>query len=460
MATKIKSVFFCQSCGYESSKWMGQCPGCKEWNTFVEEAVKPASKAVKGVSALSSGAAGSFESPKSLSEIVMNDEERYDTHIGELNRVLGGGLVKGSLILVGGDPGIGKSTILLQVAGNLSSDKRSVLYVSGEESLKQIKLRANRLGDFTDDLKFMCETNLANIEEAVNRIKPEVLVIDSIQTMYNEAVTSAPGSVSQVRESTSVLLRIAKSLNIAIFIVGHVTKEGQVAGPRVLEHMVDTVLYFEGDRHASYRILRAVKNRFGSTNEIGVFEMGEKGLLEVTNPSEFMLDGRPENASGSIVTCSVEGTRPILIEIQALVCRSNFGFPRRQANGTDYNRVNLLMAVLEKRIGLQMGESDAYVNLAGGMRIAEPSLDLGICLALISSFRNKPISDDMIAFGEVGLSGEVRSVNMAQARVQEAKKLGFKTCIVPKALEKKLKETFKDIEIIGVSSVSDAMKVI
>ena len=459
MATKIKTVFFCQSCGYESSKWMGQCPGCKEWNTFVEETVKPQAKAVKGTPS-SLGGASDHSAPKTLSEIVMNDEERYDTHIGELNRVLGGGLVKGSLILVGGDPGIGKSTILLQVAGNISGDSKEVLYISGEESLRQIKLRANRIGDFSEHLKFMCETNLSNIEEAISREKPSVVIIDSIQTMYNESVSSAPGSVSQVRESTSVLLRIAKSMNISIFIVGHVTKEGQVAGPRVLEHMVDTVLYFEGDRHASYRILRAVKNRFGSTNEIGVFEMQEKGLVEVTNPSEFMLDGRPENASGSIVTCSVEGTRPILIEVQALVCRSNFGFPRRQANGTDYNRVNLLMAVLEKRIGLNMGEFDAYVNLAGGMRIAEPSLDLGICLALISSFKNIPIGSDVIAFGEVGLSGEVRSVSMGEARVSEAKKLGFKTCIVPSALESKLKKSCKGIEIIGVSSVADAMKLI
>ena len=348
MATKIKTVFFCQKCGYESSKWMGQCPGCREWNTFVEETVKAAPKSGSGAAKASALTTGEYKKPQTLSEIVMTDEDRFDTHIGELNRVLGGGLVKGSLILVGGDPGIGKSTLLLQVAGNLSGDKRDVLYISGEESLRQIKLRANRLGDFSDTLKFMCETNLSNIEEAINREKPQVLVIDSIQTMYNEDVSSAPGSVSQVRESTSVLLRIAKSMNISVFIVGHVTKEGQVAGPRVLEHMVDTVLYFEGDRHASYRILRAVKNRFGSTNEIGVFEMQEKGLMEVANPSEFMLDGRPVNASGSIVTCSVEGTRPILIEIQALVCRTNFGFPRRQANGTDYNRVNLLMAVLEK----------------------------------------------------------------------------------------------------------------
>ncbi len=458
MATKIKTVFFCQSCGYESSKWMGQCPGCREWNTFVEETVKPAAKASKGIT--SSGASLEESRPRSLSEIVMTDEERADTHINELNRVLGGGLVRGSLILVGGDPGIGKSTLLLQVAGNLSGDNKSVLYISGEESLRQIKLRANRIGNFSESLKFLSETNLANIEDAINRAKPEVVIIDSIQTMYNEAVSSAPGSVSQVREATALLLKIAKSMNISIFIVGHVTKEGQVAGPRVLEHMVDTVLYFEGDRHASYRILRAVKNRFGSTNEIGVFEMQERGLIEVTNPSEFMLDGRPENASGSIVTCSVEGTRPILIEVQALVCHTNFGFPRRQANGTDYNRVNLLMAVLEKRIGLQLGDFDAYVNLAGGMKIAEPSLDLGICLAIISSFKNKPISDDVIAFGEVGLSGEVRAVNMAESRAMEAAKLGFKTCIVPKALESKLKKGCKGIEIIGVSSVVDAMNLI
>lgn len=458
MATKIKSVFFCQSCGYESSKWMGQCPGCREWNTFVEETVKPVTKASgKQVSALSTG---EFNRPVSLSEIEMRDEDRADTHIGEFNRVLGGGLVRGSLILVGGDPGIGKSTLLLQVAGNLSGDKRDVLYISGEESLRQIKLRANRLGHFSEILKFLCETNLSNVEEAIVRTKPEIIIIDSIQTMANESVSSAPGSVSQVRESTAVLMRIAKSMNITVFIVGHVTKEGQVAGPRVLEHMVDTVLYFEGDRHASYRILRAVKNRFGSTNEIGVFEMQEKGLVEVANPSEYMLDGRPENASGSVVTCSVEGTRPILIEVQALVTHTNFGFPRRQANGTDYNRVNLLMAVLEKRIGLQLGDFDAYVNLAGGMKVAEPSLDLGICLAIISSFKNKPISDDVIAFGEVGLSGEVRSVSMGEARVLEAQKLGFKTCIVPKALEDKLKKTSKKIEIIGVSSVSDAMKLL
>ncbi len=458
MATKIKSVFFCQECGYESSKWMGQCPGCRQWNTFVEETVKPKAAAVKGVSAATSG--GETGSPKTLSEIVLNDEERYDTHIGELNRVLGGGLVKGSLILVGGDPGIGKSTILLQVAGNISGDKRDVLYISGEESLQQIKLRANRIGEFTEDMELLCETDLGIIEETIRRHSPEVVIIDSIQTMFNENVSSAPGSVSQVRESTSVLMRIAKQLGISVFIVGHVTKEGTVAGPRVLEHMVDTVLYFEGDRHASYRILRAVKNRFGSTNEIGVFEMRNEGLVEVSNPSEFMLEGRPENASGSIVTCSIEGTRPILIEIQALVSHTNFNFPRRQANGTDYNRVNLLMAVLEKRVGLELSSYDAYINLAGGMKLIEPALDLSMCMAIVSSFRNKSIPDDVIAFGEVGLSGEVRSVNMPDVRISEAERLGFKTCIVPRPVAVKYSKKFPKISLIGVSSVQDAVAMI
>lgn len=453
MATKIKTVYFCQSCGHESSKWMGQCPGCKEWNTFVEETIKP----VKNNFALN-GLSSGFSMPKPLSEIEISEEDRYDTKMQELNRVLGGGLVKGSLVLVGGDPGIGKSTLLLQMTGQLSQDNRSILYISGEESLSQIKIRANRLGEFCDSLKFMCETNLTAIENVITNTKPEVVVIDSIQTMFNESVSSAPGSVSQVRESTSVLLRIAKGMNISILIVGHVTKEGQVAGPRVLEHMVDTVLYFEGDRHASYRILRAVKNRFGSTNEIGVFEMQDKGLAEVSNPSQFMLDGRPIGASGSIATCAVEGTRPILIEIQALVCKTNFGFPRRQANGADFNRVNLLMAVLERRVGLQIGDHDAYINIAGGMKITEPSLDLSICLAIISSFKNVPVDDKWIAFGEVGLSGEVRSVNMGKTRVQEAQKLGFTTCLVPKSLEASLKQEVPDMQIIGISSIEDAMQ--
>ena len=458
MATKIKSVFYCQSCGYESSKWMGQCPGCKEWNTFVEEVIKPSAgkTAKKAV-----GISGSSETkPVKISEVVITDEERFDTHIGELNRVLGGGIVKGSLTLVGGDPGIGKSTLLLQVARLLSKDKRKVLYISGEESLQQIKLRANRIGDFSDDMSLLCETDLGTIEEIIRRQSPDVVIIDSIQTMFNESVSSAPGSVSQVRESTGVLMRIAKQLGISIFIVGHVTKEGTVAGPRVLEHMVDTVLYFEGDRHASYRILRAVKNRFGSTNEIGVFEMRTEGLVEVSNPSEFMLEGKPENASGSIVTCSIEGTRPILIEIQALVSHTNFNFPRRQANGTDYNRVNLLMAVLEKRVGLELSAYDAYINLAGGMKLIEPALDLSMCMAIVSSYRNKPIPDDCIAFGEVGLSGEVRSVNMSDVRVSEAIRLGFKTCIVPKSAESKLKAAFPKVNIIGVNSVNEAVQYI
>ena len=462
MATKIKTVFYCQSCGYESSKWMGQCPGCKEWNTFVEETIKSSvtgkssKRAAGGI-----GNSGDAQSkPVKLSEVTINEEDRFDTHIGEFNRVLGGGLVKGSLTLVGGDPGIGKSTLLLQTARLLSGDKRKVLYISGEESLQQIKLRANRIGEFTEDMELLCETDLGTIEEVIRRNSPEVVIIDSIQTMFNENVSSAPGSVSQVRESTAVLMRIAKQLGISVFIVGHVTKEGTVAGPRVLEHMVDTVLYFEGDRHASYRILRAVKNRFGSTNEIGVFEMRNEGLVEVSNPSEFMLEGRPENASGSIVTCSIEGTRPILIEIQALVSHTNFNFPRRQANGTDYNRVNLLMAVLEKRVGLELSSYDAYINLAGGMKLIEPALDLSMCMAIVSSFRNRAIPDDVIAFGEVGLSGEVRSVNMPDVRISEAERLGFKTCIVPKTVAEKYSKKFPKVKLIGVASVQDAVGMI
>ena len=425
MLKNKKTVYFCQECGYESAKWMGQCPGCKSWNTFVEETVstkKPSS----------SGAMKSSEKrqePVILKDISLSEDERQTTQIGELDRVLGGGIVPGSLVLVGGDPGIGKSTLLLQVCRNLAEKQVSVLYISGEESLRQIKLRANRIGQFTDKMQLLCETNLEVIREVIERRKPDVVVIDSIQTMFHEDVSSAPGSVSQVRESTNILMQIAKGMGVSIFIVGHVTKEGNVAGPRVLEHMVDTVLYFEGDRHASYRILRGVKNRFGSTNEIGVFEMRRDGLREVENPSEFMLNGRPENASGSVVACSMEGTRPILLEIQALVCESNFGMPRRTAAGTDYNRVNLLMAVLEKRIGYHLGNYDAYVNIAGGIKINEPAIDLGIVMAIVSSYKNRPFDERTIVFGEVGLSGEVRAVNMPEQRVAEAKKLGFKTCI-------------------------------
>ena len=392
-----------------------------------------------------------------LSQVKTEEEERIGTKMEELDRVLGGGIVPGSLILVGGDPGIGKSTLLLQVCQNLTREKRKVLYISGEESLRQIKLRAQRMGEFTDNLLLLCETNLELIKGVIEREKPEVVVIDSIQTMYSEEVGSAPGSVSQVREATNMLMQLAKGLNITIFIVGHVTKEGTVAGPRVLEHMVDTVLYFEGDRHASYRILRGVKNRFGSTNEIGVFEMRQNGLTEVKNPSEFMLNGRLEDSSGSVVACSMEGTRPILLEIQALVCESNFGMPRRTAAGTDYNRVNLLMAVLEKRIGYRLSNYDAYVNIAGGIKINEPALDLGIVMAIVSSYKNRPVEEGTIIFGEVGLNGEVRAVSMPEQRVAEAKNLGFAKCIMPAVSVESVKNV-KGIQIIGVKNLNEAMQ--
>lgn len=453
---KNTTVFFCQECGYESAKWMGQCPGCKAWNSFVEERVTSGGK--KGRMPVS-GILGQKAEPFRLSQVSMDKEERISTGMMELDRVLGGGIVPGSLTLVGGDPGIGKSTLLLQVCQKLENGGYKVLYISGEESLKQIKIRAERIGEFGRNLLLLCETNLGVIKETIHDIKPDAVIIDSIQTMYSEEVSAAPGSVSQVRESTGVFLQLAKGLNVSIFIVGHVTKEGTVAGPRVLEHMVDTVLYFEGDRHASYRILRGVKNRFGSTNEIGVFEMREEGLAEVENPSEFMLDGKPEGASGSIVACSMEGTRPILLEIQALVCGSNFGIPRRQAIGTDFNRVNLLMAVLEKRAGIQLSGCDAYVNLAGGIKITEPAIDLGIVMAIVSSFKNRAVDDKTVAFGEVGLSGEVRGVSMAQQRIQEAKKLGFTTCIIPSVSLKGLKN-IDGIRTVGVRSVQDAISLI
>ena len=452
MAKGKTNVFFCQCCGYESSKWMGQCPGCKEWNSFVEEVVdkKNVSSGGKQKSTLTEAKI------MPLSAIEMTQEERISTQIKELDRVLGGGIVRGSLILGGGGPGIGKTSLLLQVCKNLASQKRRVLYISGEESLQQIKIRAERIGEFEDSLRLLCETNLDIIQSIIDREKPEIVVIDSIQTMYNEEVGSAPGSVSQVRESTNTLMQIAKGMNISIFIVGHVTKEGVVAGPRVLEHMVDTVLYFEGDRHAAYRILRGVKNRFGSTNEIGVFEMRKSGLREVENPSEFMLSGRPEDASGSVVACSMEGTRPILVEVQALVCRSNFGIPRRTATGTDFNRVNLLMAVLEKRLGLKLADCDAYVNIAGGIKMNEPALDLGIVLAIISSYKEKPIDERTICFGEVGLSGEIRAVSMAEQRVQEARKLGFEVCILPEVSKAAMQE-MTSIKLIGIKNVKDAI---
>ena len=389
-----------------------------------------------------------------LSDIKTDEEVRTGTGFVELDRVLGGGIVQGSLVLVGGDPGIGKSTLLLQMCKNLSDREISVLYVSGEESLRQIKLRAERIGTFRNSLKLLCETNLEDIRQVLEKEKPEVVIIDSIQTMYNEEVSSAPGSVSQVREATAAFMQIAKGMGITIFIVGHVTKEGVVAGPRVLEHMVDTVLYFEGDRHEAYRVLRGVKNRFGSTNEIGVFEMRREGLVEVENPSQYMLSGRPEDASGSVVTCSMEGTRPILLEVQALVCRSFLNNPRRTATGADYNRVNLLLAVIEKRMGLRMSECDAYVNIAGGLRMNEPGIDLGIVLAIVSCYNDKPIDPNTICFGEVGLSGEVRAVSMAEQRVLEAKKLGFTRCILPQVCIEKMGH-IKGIELVGIRNVNE-----
>ena len=446
---KAKTVFFCSECGHESSKWLGQCPACKSWNTFVEEKQSVTKKG--GAKPRRASA-----SPMNMSEVSIKSEERIPTGIGELDRVLGGGIVTGSLSLVGGDPGIGKSTLLLQVCRNLVNAKRKVLYVSGEESAHQIKMRAERIGAFEDELLLFCETILEEILEGIRKVRPEFVVIDSIQTMFSEELTAAAGSVSQVREVTAQMMRIAKEENIAVFIVGHVTKEGVVAGPRTLEHMVDTVLYFEGEREAAYRILRGVKNRFGSTNEIGVFEMCADGLTEVENPSKMMLNGRPVDASGSVVVCSLEGTRPILIEIQALISPTSFQMPRRTAVGIDYNRVNLLMAVLEKRVGLQLGGCDAYVNLAGGMRLGEPAIDLGIILAIASSYKNIPLPEDTIIFGEVGLVGEVRRVSQGDQRIKEAEKLGFKTCILPKANVDSLKIR-TNMRLLGVANVREAL---
>lgn len=452
---KKTTAFFCRECGYESAKWSGQCPACKEWNTFIEEPVKAKASRTGTLS----GVKNALSKPVALKDIDTDDSDRITTGFDELDRVLGGGIVEGSLVLVGGDPGIGKSTLLLQMCRKVSNQGRKVLYISGEESLKQIKLRAERIGDFTDNLQLLCETDLENIEAAIKEVSPDIVIIDSIQTMYREEIGSAPGSVSQVRESTSVLMQLAKGLGISVFIVGHVTKEGVVAGPRVLEHMVDTVLYFEGDRNAAYRIVRSVKNRFGSTNEIGVFEMRENGLNEVMNPSEYMLSGKPEGASGSVVVCLMEGTRPMMVEVQALVCDSNFGMARRTAAGTDYNRVNLLMAVIEKRVGIHLGGCDAYVNVAGGLKVNEPALDLGIVMALVSSFRNIEINSKTIIFGEVGLAGEVRAVSQPQQRVNEAVKLGFDTCILPDVCLKNVKVNGK-IKLIGVKNLNEALGVL
>ena len=450
---KGKNALFCSECGYESPKWFGNCPSCRKFNTCQEA---PVTKRTGSSGASVRRASGELRTPKPFSQIMSEKQDRIETGIKEFDRVLGGGIVRGSLVLVGGDPGIGKSTMLLQVCRELKG--HSVLYISGEESAEQTKLRADRIGEFSDEVLFLAETNLDAIEELLATSKPEVVVIDSIQTIYSDRVESAPGSVSQVREATASLLRIAKDNCITIFIIGHVTKEGTVAGPRMLEHMVDTVLYFEGDNSAVYRVLRAVKNRFGSTNEIGVFEMAGNGLKEVTNPSQYMLEGKPVDEPGSVVSCVMEGTRPMLIEVQALVCRTNYQMARRTAAGVDYNRVNLLMAVMEKRLGISLADCDAYVNVAGGMKISEPGLDLAIVLALLSSYKNKPVGDNTIAFGEIGLTGEVRSVSMLTQRIKEAAKLGYEKCIVPAGVGEHIKNdpTFpKNIKVVEIKNIKE-----
>jgi len=449
---KAKSVFFCKECGAESPKWMGQCPACKAWDSMVEEPVAPKAKGLK------LPAAGTVKKavPEKLSEIKSHEDTRLITGIEEFDRVLGGGIVDSSLVLVGGDPGIGKSTLLLQVCRILAAMKTDVLYISGEESVRQIKMRADRLGKFDGDPEILSENNLDNIEELIVEKRPKVVIIDSIQTMFREDIAASPGSVSQVRETTGSLLRLAKGYGVTIFIVGHVTKEGVVAGPRVLEHMVDTVLYFEGDNSSDYRVLRAVKNRFGSTNEVGVFEMRQDGLREVKNPSEYMLAGTPVGEPGSVITATIEGTRPIMLEIQALCCQTSLNIPRRTSVGIDYNRVNLLMAVLEKKMGLKLSFCDAYVNVAGGMKVNEPALDLAIVMAILSSYTNKPLGEKTICFGEVGLTGEIRGVSQAEQRVAEAKQLGFEQIILPKVNMKTVKDC--GLKLTGVGHVTELMR--
>lgn len=446
---KQSTVFVCSNCGNESSKWFGKCPACNEWNTCYEEKLTTKSGSGKSNSKRA-------VSPVKLNEVKKQDIVRTSTGFAELDRVLGGGLVKGALTLVGGEPGIGKSTLILQICDKVKGEGK-VLYISGEESADQIKIRADRLGINNDDIVFLGETDIDVIQDAILQINPKLVIIDSIQTMYSDEITSGPGSVSQVREITSRIMKMCKQEAITTIIIGHVTKDGNIAGPRVLEHMVDTVLYLEGERYFSYRILRGVKNRFGSTNEIGMFEMKDIGMCEIDNPSSVLLSERNENTAGSIVVASMEGTRPILVELQALTTTSVFGMARRTANGIDYNRLTLLIAVLEKRAGLPLGNQDVYLNIVGGIRINEPALDLGIVLAASSSFRNIAVPNDTIAIGEVGLTGEVRSVNMIEKRLKEAEKLGFKKCIIPESNKKLLKDEYK-LDIIGVKNILEAMK--
>ena len=447
---KAKTVFVCSSCGYESAKWLGKCPACNEWNTFYEE------KVVANSGVLSNSSNKIKSVPRKLKDVEGIDVSRTSTGIGELDRVLGGGLVKGSLVLVGGEPGIGKSTLILQLCDKVNGDGK-VLYISGEESAEQVKIRADRLNINSDDLMFLGETNIDNIQEAIISINPKLVIIDSIQTMYSEEITSAAGTVSQVREITARIMRICKDNGITTIIIGHVTKDGNIAGPRVLEHMVDTVLYLEGERYFSYRILRSVKNRFGSTNEVGMFEMKNEGMVEITNPSSILISERNDNPAGSIIVASMEGTRPLLVELQALTSPSVFGIPKRTANGIDYNRLAVLIAVIEKKAGIALGGQDVYLNVVSGIKIAEPAIDLGIVLACISSYKNVFIPQEVVAIGEVGLTGEVRAVNMIEKRIKEAEKLGFKKCIIPESNKKLLKDNFK-LDIIGVRNVNEAIK--
>ncbi len=454
MPAKTKSIYICNQCGYESAKWIGKCAGCGAWNSMEETVISAAKSAP-----VYSGGVISAAIAKPLSQISFSDEPRFVTKISELDRVLGGGIVKGSVVLLSGDPGIGKSTILLQICNSLQS-KLKILYVSGEESAMQIKMRSARLGVESDNVSIMTETDVRSICEYISLEKPDLVMIDSIQTMQLGELSSSPGSIVQVRECTNMLLRAGKSLSIPIFIVGHVNKGGDIAGPKVMEHIVDTVLYFEGERNQSYRILRAIKNRFGSTNEIGVFEMTDAGLAEVENPSAMLLSGRMSDVSGGCITCVIEGTRPILAEVQGLVTATGFGNPRRTANGFDYNRLNLLLAVLEKRLGLYFGNLDTYVNIIGGMRLDEPAADLAVAMALVSGLRDIPLDENIIAFGEIGLSGELRSVPRAQARINEAARLGFTKCIMPKSCLKNISSCPDSLEIIGVKSLGQAISLI
>ncbi len=446
---KNKTVFVCNECGYESPKWMGKCPACNAWNSFFEEKVVSSSSS-------NSGKKKEVSKPIELNKIEGKNEAKISTGFNELDRVLGGGLVNGSLILLGGEPGIGKSTLILQICNKIKTDGK-VLYISGEESGEQIKLRADRLGVKNDNLLFLSETNIENIEENILSINPKLVIIDSIQTMYSEDITSAAGSVSQVREITAKIMRTCKENGVTTILIGHVTKDGNIAGPRVLEHMVDTVLYLEGERYFSYRMLRGVKNRFGSTNEIGMFEMEAEGLVEITDPSKVLISEREDNPAGSVVIASMEGTRPLLVEFQALTTPTVYGLPRRTANGIDYNRLAVLIAVLEKKVGLNLGNQDVYLNVVSGLKINEPAIDLGIIAATVSSFKNLPIDTGTVVLGEVGLTGEIRSVNLIDKRLKEAEKLGFKKCIIPETNRKLLKESYK-LDIIGVKNIGDAVR--